>query len=87
MKRVIVTEEQFNESLRQYEQDEPKVISNIRDTVHGNKLMQVKIIAKNAILQAFYLGGEYKTIFGNLDQQKIILKELNELVNEIDNVK
>ena len=88
MKRVKITEEQYDNYLKRYQQNTtPQVISNMRHDVADLKKNELKVIAREYITQAFKLGCEYeKTSALNMKQRKEILRKLNGLQAKIDEV-
>lgn len=89
MKRVQITENQYNGFLKKYEQNNtPQKISNMRHNVADLKQNKLKVIARDAITKAFQLGADYEsTSMLDIAQRKEILRKLNELQTKIDTVK
>ena len=89
MKRVQITENQYNGFLKKYEQNNtPQELSNMRHNVADLKQNELKVIARDYISKAFQLGREYeKTSVLDMAQRKEIMRKLNELQAKIDTVK
>ena len=90
MKRVRITEEQYNSGiLKKYEKNNTaQKISNQRHTVSDFRQNVLKLVAKDSITKAFTLGCEYEsTSVLDLQQRKEILRRLNELQAKIDDIK
>ena len=88
MKRVQITENQYNGFLKKYEQNNtPQELSNMRHNVSDLKQNELKVLARDAITKAFQLGCEYEsTSMLDMAQRKEILRKLNELQTKIDTV-
>lgn len=86
MKRVQVTENQYNGFLKKLKRKiTSQDISNIRHNVSDLKKNELKVIARDAITKAFLLGCEYeKTSELDMAQRKEILRKLNGLQAKID---
>ena len=86
MKRVKITEEQYDNYLKRYQQNTtPQAISNMRHDVADLKKNELKVIAREYIAQAFKLGCEYdKTSALDMAQRKEIVRKLNGLQAKID---
>ena len=89
MKRVQITENQYNGFLKKYEQNNtPQELSNMRHNVADLKQNELKVIARDYISKAFQLGCEYEsTSMLDIAQRKEIMRKLNELQAKIDTVK
>lgn len=88
MKRVQITENQYNGFLKKYEKNNTaQELSNMRHNVSDFKQNELKIIARDYITKAFQLGCEYEsTSMLDMAQRKEILRKLNELQTKIDTV-
>ena len=88
MKRVQITENQYNGFLKKYEQNNTaQELSNMRHNVSDFKQNELKVIARDYISKAFKLGCEYEsTSMLDMVQRKEILRKLNELQTKIDTV-
>lgn len=89
MKRVRITEEQYNSGiLKKYERNNTaQELSNMRHNVADFKQNELKIIARDYITKAFQLGADYEsTSMLDIAQRKEILRKLNELQTKIDTV-
>lgn len=88
MKRVKITEEQYNGFLKKYEKNNTaQELSNMRHNVSDLKQNELKVIARDAITKAFQLGADYEsTSMLDMAQRKEILRKLNELQTKIDTV-
>ena len=88
MKRVQITENQYNGFLKQYEKNTtPQELSNMRHNVSDLKQNKLKVIARDAITKAFQLGADYEaTSILDIERRKEILRKLNELQTKIDSV-
>lgn len=95
MKRIQVTEGQYNGILKQYEdngtEDSDNTvqdISNMRHNVADLKQNELKLIARDSITKAFKLGCDYEST-SNLDieRRKELLLKLNGLIDRIGDVK
>ena len=88
MKRVKITEEQYNGFLKKYEKNNTaQELSNMRHNVSDLKQNELKVIARDAITKAFQLGADYEsTSMLDMVQRKEILRKLNELQTKIDTV-
>ena len=90
MKRVKITEGQYKDFIKQFEEEEDsntqaQEISNMRHNISDLKRNELKIIARDYISTAFLLGAEYgKTSNIDFEFQKQILQKLNELIEAID---
>ena len=88
MKRVKITEEQYNGFLKKYEKNNTaQELSNLRHNVADLKQNELKVIARDAINKAFQLGADYEsTSMLDMAQRKEIQRKLNELQTKIDTV-
>ena len=90
MKRVKITEEQYKDFIKQFEEEEDsdtqaQEISNMRHNIADLKRNELKIISRDYISTAFMLGMEYeKSSKIDFELQKQILQKLNELIEAID---
>ena len=89
MKRVQITDNQYNGFLKKYEKNNTaQELSNMRHNVSDFKQNELKAIARDYISKAFQLGCEYeKTSVLDMAQRKEIMRKLNELQAKIDTVK
>ena len=89
MKRVQITDNQYNGFLKKYEKNNTaQELSNMRHNVSDFKQNELKVIARDCISKAFQLGCEYeKTSVLDMAQRKEIMRKLNELQAKIDTVK
>ena len=88
MKRVQITENQYNGFLKKYEQNNtPQELSNMRHNVSDLKQNELKVIARDAITKAFHLGADYEsTSMLDIERRKEIIQKLNQLQAKIDTV-
>ena len=88
MKRVQITENQYNGFLKKYEKNNtPQELSNMRHNVADLKQYKLMVIARDAITKAFQLGADYEsTSMLDIERRKEILRKLNELQTKIDSV-
>lgn len=87
MKRVQITENQYNKFLIKYKENATaQEISNMRHNVADLKQNKLKVIARGYIAQAFKLGCEFENEL-DMAKKKEIMRRLNELQAKIDNVK
>ena len=88
MKRVQITENQYNGFLKKYEKNNTaQELSNMRHNVSDFKQNELKVFARDYIIKAFQLGCEYeKTSVLDMAQRKEILQKLNGLQEKIDSV-
>ena len=88
MKRVQITENQYNGFLKKYEKNNTaQELSNMRHNVADLKQNELKVIARDAITKAFQLGADYEsTSMLDMEGRKEILQKLNQLQAKIDSV-
>lgn len=88
IKRVKITESQFQRVNKELSETPAQDISNMRHNVADLKQNELKVIARDYISKAFQLGCEYeKTSVLDMAQRKEIMRKLNELQAKIDTVK
>lgn len=88
MKRVQITDNQYNGFLKKYEKNNTaQELSNMRHNVADLKQNELKVIARDAITKAFQLGADYEsTSMLDMEGRKEILQKLNQLQAKIDSV-
>ena len=88
MKRVQITDNQYNGFLKKYEKNNTaQELSNMRHNVSDLKQNELKVIARDAITKAFQLGADYEsTSMLDMEGRKEILQKLNRLQAKIDSV-
>ena len=89
MKRVQITENQYNGFLKKYEQNNtPQELRKTRHKVADVREDELKVIARDYISKALQLGCEYeRSSVLDMAQRKEIMRKLNELQAKIDTVK
>ena len=92
MKRVNIKEKQYKTLLNLFNEDVSDTtvqdISNMRHNIADMKISELKFIARDAVNIGFMLGCEYaSTSELDFELQKQILQKLNELVENIDEIK
>ena len=88
MKRVQITDNQYNGFLKKYEKNNTaQELSNMRHNVADLKQNELQVIARDAITKAFQLGADYEsTSMLDMEGRKEILQKLNRLQAKIDSV-
>ena len=88
MKRVQITDNQYNGFLKKYEKNNTaQELSNMRHNVSDFKQNELKVIARDYISKAFQLGCDYEsTSMLDMEGRKEILQKLNQLQAKIDSV-
>ena len=93
MKRVTIKEKQYKAFLNLFKGEEVSStpvqdISNMRQNIADLKISELKFIARDAINIGFMLGCGYaSTSELDFELRKQILQKLNELVENIDEIK
>ena len=87
IKRVKITESQFQRVNKELSETPAQDISNMRHNVADLKQCELKVMAREYIAKAFKLGCDYEsTSMLDMKRRKDILQKLNGLQEKIDSV-